>query len=74
MFNNQADKGPFTSNTQSQSKREPIKRNTEPIKAAANRLYVGNLTNDIVEADLEEAFSPFGEIVRCQVQCAVFSV
>lgn len=29
-----------------------------------NRLYVGNLTNDVTENDLKELFAPFGEIAE----------
>lgn len=35
----------------------------EDIKfSGRNRLYIGNLTNDITESDLVELFKPFGEI------------
>ena len=31
------------------------------------RLYVGNLSRDVVEADLTEAFTPFGKIVEVAI-------
>lgn len=36
---------------------------TEEIKfSGRNRLYIGNLTNDVTEEELAELFKPFGEI------------
>lgn len=31
------------------------------------RLYVGNLSRDVTEADLKEAFTPFGKIVDVSI-------
>lgn len=37
--------------------------NCEEVKfSGRNRLYVGNLTNDVTEDELKELFSPYGEI------------
>ncbi|KAI8125321.1 Protein no-on-transient A [Lucilia cuprina] len=40
----------------------PIENTEETKFSGRNRLYVGNLTNDVTEEDLRELFKPFGEI------------
>ena len=39
-----------------------IEHSEETKFSGRNRLYVGNLTNDVTEEDLRELFKPFGEI------------
>jgi RNA recognition motif-containing protein len=33
----------------------------------SNKLFVGNLSFKLVEADLEEAFSQYGKVVSCSI-------
>ncbi|XP_050331699.1 protein no-on-transient A-like isoform X4 [Bactrocera neohumeralis] len=40
----------------------PVEATEEPKFSGRNRLYVGNLTNDISENELREMFKPYGEI------------
>ncbi|XP_065366235.1 protein no-on-transient A-like [Calliphora vicina] len=40
----------------------PIESTEETKFSGRNRLYVGNLTNDVSEEDLRELFKPYGEI------------
>jgi proline- and glutamine-rich splicing factor len=42
----------------------PIRSFTETKFSGRSRLYVGNLGNDIVEQDLKEYFSAYGEIAE----------
>ena len=35
---------------------------TEKKFSGRNRLYVGNLTNDVTEEEIQQLFSPFGEV------------
>ncbi|XP_033169007.1 protein no-on-transient A isoform X1 [Drosophila mauritiana] len=41
---------------------EPVEVPTETKFSGRNRLYVGNLTNDITDDELREMFKPYGEI------------
>lgn len=50
-------------NLQSCSMHELPELNFEEVKfSGRNRLYIGNLTNDVTEDELKELFKPFGEI------------
>jgi proline- and glutamine-rich splicing factor len=42
----------------------PVRSFTETKFSGRSRLYVGNLGNDIVEQDLKEHFSTYGEIAE----------
>ena len=40
----------------------PPQDSTEKKFSGRNRLYVGNLTNDVTEEEITQMFSPFGEV------------
>lgn len=40
----------------------PPQDTTEKKFSGRNRLYLGNLTNDVSEEEIQQLFSPFGEV------------
>jgi cold-inducible RNA-binding protein len=46
----------------------PLQRQAQEITVMKNRLYVGNLSNDISEAQLQEFFGTYGTVVSVKIK------